>query len=99
MSSFSSTSTDKSFSAGLLSLPSSPQPVLAGGFALIQVWDLALGLVEPHEVHTGPLLHLVQISLDNIPSFWCFSCTTQLGAICKLAEGALDLAVYMSLID
>jgi len=53
--------------------------------------DVALGLVEHHEVHTGPLLKLVQVSLAGIPSFWCVNCTTQLGVICKLAEGALDL--------
>jgi len=39
----------------------------------------------------GPLLKLVQVPLDGIPSFWCVNCTTQLGVICKLAEGALGL--------
>ncbi|KAK4816292.1 LOW QUALITY PROTEIN: hypothetical protein QYF61_014590 [Mycteria americana] len=68
-----------------------PQLVLKPRIALTQ--DPALGLVEPHEVHTGPLLQLVQVPLDDILSFWCVSCTTQLGVICKLAEGALDLAV------
>ncbi|KAK4816838.1 hypothetical protein QYF61_023902 [Mycteria americana] len=69
------------------------QHVLILGATPTQVQDLALGLVEPHEVHTGPLLQLVQVPLDDIPSFWCVNCTTQLGVICKLAEGALDLAV------
>jgi len=46
--------------------------------------DLALGLVEPHEVHAGQLLELVQVPLDGIPSFWCVNCTTHLGVICKL---------------
>jgi len=32
------------------------QPVLISGVALAWVQDLALGLVEPHEVHTGPPL-------------------------------------------
>ncbi|KAK4819472.1 LOW QUALITY PROTEIN: hypothetical protein QYF61_004698 [Mycteria americana] len=68
-----------------------PQPLLIPGVALTQ--NPALGLVEPHEVHTGPLLQLVQVPLDDIPSFWRVNCTTQLGVICKLAEGALDLAV------
>jgi len=54
--------------------------------------DLALGHVEPHEVHTGPLLKVVQVPLDGILSFWCVRCTTQFGVICKLAEGVLDLA-------
>ncbi|KAK4824907.1 LOW QUALITY PROTEIN: hypothetical protein QYF61_021422 [Mycteria americana] len=57
--------------------------------------DPAFGLVEPHEVHTGPLLQLVQVPLDDIMSFWCVNCTTQLGVICKLAESALNLAVYV----
>ncbi|KAK4810205.1 hypothetical protein QYF61_011799 [Mycteria americana] len=56
-----------------------PQPVLKPRIAPTQVQDPALGLVEPHEVHTGPLLQLVQVP--------------QLGVICKLAEGALILAV------
>jgi len=73
--------------------PFIPQPVFVLGIVLTHVQDLALGLVEPHEVHTGPLLELVQVPLDGIPSFWCVSCTIQLGVICKLAEGALDLAV------
>ncbi|KAK4821571.1 LOW QUALITY PROTEIN: hypothetical protein QYF61_023478 [Mycteria americana] len=68
-----------------------PQPVLKPRIAPTQ--DPALGLVEPHEVHTGPLLQLVQVPPNDIPSFWRVKCTTQLGAICKLAEGAFDLAV------
>ncbi|KAK4816343.1 LOW QUALITY PROTEIN: hypothetical protein QYF61_015657 [Mycteria americana] len=71
-----------------------PQSVLKLRIVLTQ--DPALGLVEPHEVHTGPLLQLVQVPLDDIPSFWCVSCTTQLGVICKLAEGALDLSVNVT---
>jgi len=55
------------------------------------VQDLALGLVEPHEVHTGPPLQLGQVALDGIPSSWCVNCATQLGVICKIAKGALDI--------
>jgi len=73
--------------------PFIPQPVLISGITPTQMQDLALGLVEPHEIHTGPLLKLVQIPLDGMLSLWCVSCTTQLGVISKLAEGALDLAV------
>ncbi|KAK4831745.1 hypothetical protein QYF61_018943 [Mycteria americana] len=73
--------------------PFIPQPVLIPGVALTQVQDPALGLVESHEVHAGPILQLVQVPLDGIPSLRCVNCTTQLGVICKLAEGALDLAV------
>ncbi|KAK4828551.1 hypothetical protein QYF61_027520, partial [Mycteria americana] len=59
MSSFSSTSTLN---------PIIPQPVLIPGIALTPLQDLALGLVEPHEVHMSPLLKLVQVPLDGIPS-------------------------------
>ena len=38
-----------------------PQSVLIAGVALTHMKDLALHLVEPHEVHTGPLLELVQV--------------------------------------
>jgi len=57
--------------------------------------DLALGPVEPLEVLTGPFFELVLVPLDVIPSFWCVSCTTQLGVICKLAKGSLNPAVYV----
>ncbi|KAK4829553.1 hypothetical protein QYF61_005222 [Mycteria americana] len=70
-----------------------PQPVLKPRIALTQVQDPAVGLVEPHEVHMNPFLKLVQVPLGGIPSFWHVNCTTQLGVICKLAEGALNLAV------
>ncbi|KAK4831309.1 hypothetical protein QYF61_016798 [Mycteria americana] len=75
--------------------PFIPQPVLIPGVALTQGQDPALGLVEPHEVHVGPLLKLVQVPLDGILSLRRVSCTTQLGAICNLAEGALDPTVYV----
>ena len=51
--------------------------------------DLALGFVEPHEVHLNPLLSLPR-SLNGIPSLWCADCTPQLSVVHKLAEGALD---------
>jgi len=49
--------------------PLIPQPVLIPGVAPTQMQDLALGLVEPHEVHTGPLLKVVRVFLNDIPSF------------------------------
>ncbi|KAK4832883.1 hypothetical protein QYF61_026433 [Mycteria americana] len=76
--------------------PFIPQPVLILGVAVTHVQDLALGLVEPHEVHMGPLLKLVQVLLDGIPSFWHVNRTTQLGVICKLAEDALNPTVYVT---
>ena len=73
--------------------PFIPLPVLISGVALTQVQDLSLDLVEPHEVHMGPLLELAQVPLDGILSLTCVDHTTQLAVICKLAEGAPDLAV------
>jgi len=55
------------------------------GVTPTQVQDSALGLVEPHVVHIGPLLRLVQVSLDGIMSLRCVSRTTQIGVTCKLA--------------
>ncbi|KAK4823197.1 hypothetical protein QYF61_027206 [Mycteria americana] len=74
--------------------PFIPQPVLILGVAPTQVQDPALGLVEPHEVHTGPLLELVQVPLDGILSLRCANRTTQLGVICKFAEEVDPLHLY-----
>jgi len=69
--------------------PFIPQPVLIPGVAPAQVQDPALGLVEPHEVHTGPL-QLVQVPLGGIPSLRHVDRTAQLGVICRLAEDLDD---------
>ena len=76
----------KSFSWGSFST----QPVFVLGIALIYVPDLALGLVELHEVCMGPPLKPVKVSLDGIPSLQHVDRTTQLGVVGKLAEGALN---------
>ncbi|KAK4832829.1 hypothetical protein QYF61_025817, partial [Mycteria americana] len=75
--------------------PIIPQPVLILEVTLTQVQDPTLGLVVPHEVHVGPLLELVHVPLDGIPSLRHVNHTTLLGVICKLAEGALDPTVYV----
>jgi len=54
--------------------------------------DLALDLVESHEVHTGLLPKFVQVPLDSLPSFCHVNGSTQFGVACKPAEGALVLA-------
>ena len=48
----------KSFPAGLCSIVTSPQLVLTVGVVMTQVHDLALGFVEPHDIHLSPLLSL-----------------------------------------
>ena len=47
--------------------PFSAQPVVVLVIALTHVQDLALGLVDLHEVRMGPLLKPVKVSLDGIP--------------------------------
>ncbi|PKU42541.1 hypothetical protein llap_7164 [Limosa lapponica baueri] len=76
--------------------PFSPQPLFVPGFAVTQVQDLALGLVELHKVRMGPHLKPVQAPLDGMPSLQRVDQATQLGVIGKLAEGALSPAVRVS---
>jgi len=68
---------------------------LTAGVALTQVHNPRLSLVEPYDFHTGPLLELVQVPLDGIPSIRCVDRTTQLGVICKVAERTLDPNVHV----
>ena len=49
--------------------------------------------IGPHEVLLGSLLEPVYVSVNVIQSLGCVDCSTQLGVICKLAEGALSLTV------
>ena len=44
----------------------------------------------------GPLLLPVQVLLNAFPSFQGTDCTTQLGVLCKLDEGALDAVVCVT---
>jgi len=74
----------------------SAQPVFVLGIAPTHVQDLALGLLKLHEVRTGPPLEPVRVPLDGIPSLQRVDCTTQLGVVSKLAEGALDPTVHVT---
>ncbi|PKU45373.1 hypothetical protein llap_4317 [Limosa lapponica baueri] len=73
--------------------PFSTQPVFVFGIALIHAQDLALGLIEFHEIYTGLCLKPLQDPLDGIPSLQCVENTTELGVIGKLAESALNPTV------
>ena len=53
-----------------------------------------MGQCEPHEVHMGPLLD-GQVPFDGILPLRCVNSTTQLGVICKLAEGVLNSTMYV----
>ena len=58
--------------------------------------DLALGLIEPHEVHMGPPLKPIEVPLDGIRSLQRVDRTTQLGIVGKRAEGALNPTVHVT---
>jgi len=57
------------------------------------VQDLALGLVELHEVCMAPPLKPVRVPPDGIPSLQWADRTTQLGVINKLAKGTLSMSL------
>ncbi|KAK4831140.1 hypothetical protein QYF61_015443 [Mycteria americana] len=76
--------------------PFSAQPVFVLGIAPTHVQDFAFGLVELHEVRTGPALKPVKVPLDGIPSLQHVDCTTQIGVISRLTEGALNPTVHVA---
>lgn len=95
MSSFSATNVFKSFSRAALN-PFSAQPALVLGIALIQVQDLALGVVGLNDIYAGPLPKPVKVPLDGILSFQHTEHTTELGIVSKLAESALSPTVRIA---
>ena len=61
------------------------------------------GIVLTHIPFHLTLLNLIRFTYqacpgtsDGIPSFCCMNCTTQPGAINKLAEGTLELTIYVT---
>ncbi|PKU42978.1 hypothetical protein llap_6739 [Limosa lapponica baueri] len=74
----------------------SAQPAFVLGIALIHMQDLALGLVELHEVSTDPPLKPVNNPLDGFASLQHVDCSTQLGVIGTLAEGALNPTIHVT---
>jgi len=52
-----------------------------------QVQDLALALVEPHQVPLCPTFQPVQVTLNDSTAFWCIYHSSQFSVISKLAEG------------
>jgi len=70
--------------------PFSAQPVSVLGIAPTHVKGLALGLVEFHEVLTGPPLTPVNVPLDGIPSLQHVNHTTDFGVFGKFAESVLN---------
>lgn len=70
-----------------------PQPVWEPGIAPTQVQHLALGLVEPHEFHVGPLPEFVQAPWMAACPLGVSSAQPQVGVIRKLAGSAIDPTV------
>ncbi|PKU46701.1 hypothetical protein llap_3018 [Limosa lapponica baueri] len=70
--------------------PFSSHPVFVPEIAVTHVQNLALDLVELHEILAGPPLKPVKIPLDGISALQRMNSSTQLGVISKLAEGALN---------
>ncbi|PKU48586.1 hypothetical protein llap_1122 [Limosa lapponica baueri] len=76
--------------------PFSAQPVVVLGIAVTQAQDLALGLLELHEIRTGPPLKPVQVPLDSIPSLQHVGHATQPGVVSKLAEDSLNPTAHVA---
>jgi len=57
---------------------------------------LVLEFIEPQEVHLSQLLKPFYISLNGIPPLEYVNYSTQLGFICKLAEGVVNPTVNVS---
>ncbi|PKU40136.1 hypothetical protein llap_9559 [Limosa lapponica baueri] len=74
--------------------PLIPQPVLIPEVTPTHMQQLALDLVEPHEINMSPLYEFFQVPLDGIPSLQCVNCIAQLGVVYKLAESAIDPTDY-----
>ncbi|KAK4829616.1 LOW QUALITY PROTEIN: hypothetical protein QYF61_005743 [Mycteria americana] len=72
-------------------------PVVLHGVVVIQVQDLALGLVKPHTIDLGPSIQPVQVPLQSLATLKQINTPTQLGVICKLTEGALN--PFVQIID
>jgi len=70
--------------------PFSAQPIFLLGNAPTHGTDLALDLVELHEVPTSPPLNPVKVPLDGIPFLQRVSCNTELGVTGEPAEGAFN---------
>lgn len=66
------------------------------GIAPTQAWDLALGLVQLHEVSTGPPFKPVKLLLDGIFSVQNFDTKLCGAVICKLSEGMLNPTIHIT---
>lgn len=63
---------------------------------MTKLQQTVLEFIEPKELHLGSLLEPVYISLNSIPLLTCGTLLTKVGAIIKLAEGALNSTVSVA---
>lgn len=96
MFSSSSINTPKFFSVGLLSVDSLPNLHLCFGIAMTQVQDLAIGLAEPHGIHTNPSLTSINLLLDAIPFIQSVTCTVVICIIHEIGESEFCPIVSIS---
>ncbi|KAK4814234.1 hypothetical protein QYF61_012730 [Mycteria americana] len=71
------------------------KPVALHGVVVTQVQDPALSLVEPHTIGLSPSIQPVQVPLQSLPTLKQINIPAQLGVVCKLTEGALDLLIQI----
>ncbi|KAJ7404215.1 Sprouty-related, EVH1 domain-containing protein 1 [Pitangus sulphuratus] len=73
--------------------PLCAQRVALQGVVVAKVQNLALGLVEPHPLGIRPTLQLVQVPLKSPAAFQLIDTPSDLGVICKFANGALNALI------
>jgi len=72
------------------------KPVAWHGIVVTEVQDPALGLVEPHTVGLSAQIQPVQIPLQSLPTLNQIDAPTQLGVVCKCAEGTLNPLIQIT---
>ncbi|KAJ7420851.1 hypothetical protein WISP_46394 [Willisornis vidua] len=75
--------------------PLFPKPVALHRTVVTQGQDLALFSVEPHTIGLDTFIQPVQFQLQNLSTLQQINTPTQLGAICKLTENALNHLVQI----
>lgn len=95
MSSFLSTETPKSSSAGLLSVSSASSLYICLGLLWHKCNTLHIAALNLTQFVWAHFFKHVWICLDGVPPFHCANCTTQLSVINRLAEGTLSPTVSL----
>lgn len=70
--------------------------ILVLWISLAQLQHFATGLVELHEIHTGPSLKHIKVPVDGSPALQCVDCPIQLSVTSKHGEGAFNPTVLVT---